>query len=280
MPAVAGRRRPWHAGAVQALFEPDGDRLVPTELTRGPWRPDAQHGGPPSALLGRAVEAESTRGGGTVARLGVELVRPVPLAPLRTSTRREQVSRRVTHVEAELCADDDTVVARARALLLHVTALDPVEDAGPVDRPGSAGEAAAPAWIAEGDLTAYHRDAVEHRFVTGGFDQRGPAAAWIRLRVPLVAGEDTSGLCRALAIADFGSGISALFGPDHSIGLINADLTLALHRPPEGEWIRLESTSRLGPGGVGLCTSSVADERGPVGTATQSLLSLAVDRSR
>jgi hypothetical protein len=35
---------------VEALFILDRDRLVPTELVRGPWRPDAQHGGPPAAV--------------------------------------------------------------------------------------------------------------------------------------------------------------------------------------------------------------------------------------
>ena len=40
-----------------ALFEPDGDRFVPGVLTRGPWSPGAQHGGPPAALL--AFDAET-----------------------------------------------------------------------------------------------------------------------------------------------------------------------------------------------------------------------------
>jgi len=29
-----------------SLFEPDGDRLVPTELARGPWSPESLHGAP------------------------------------------------------------------------------------------------------------------------------------------------------------------------------------------------------------------------------------------
>lgn len=40
-----------------ALYVPDGDQLVPTELTGGPWSPDAQHGGAVASLLARAVEA-------------------------------------------------------------------------------------------------------------------------------------------------------------------------------------------------------------------------------
>lgn len=259
---------------------PDGDRLVPTELTRGPWRPDAQHGGPPSALLGRAVESEALQRDGTVARIGIELVRPVPLAPLRAVARAEPVSRRVTHVDAELRTDGGEVVARSRGLVLHVAPLDPIEEPGPSDRPPPGGEEApAPSW-GDPELVVYHRDAVEHRYAVGGFDQPGPAIDWIRLLVPVVAGEDTSGLCRTLAVADFGSGISSLFGPDSTTGLINADLSVALHRPPAGEWVRLDAASRLGPAGVGLCTTRLGDERGPIGTATQSLLAIGVDRTR
>ena len=39
------------------LYEPDGDRFVPTGLTRGPWDRGFQHAGPPAALLAHAVEA-------------------------------------------------------------------------------------------------------------------------------------------------------------------------------------------------------------------------------
>jgi hypothetical protein len=259
---------------VQALFNPDGDHLVPTELTRGPWRPDAQHGGPPAAVLGRAAEAEADAGGGTVARIGVELVRPVPLRPLRVASRVERVSRRVSHVHAELSTDDDEVVARARALVLHVSDLDPVEVPVTADLPGPESEAAAPRWTVDEDVVAYHRDAVEHRFAAGGFDVPGPAVDWIRLRFPVVAGEQTSGLCRALAVADFGSGISAVFTPGSEVALINADLTVAVHRPPRGEWVRLASATRLGPSGVGLCTTELSDLEGPVGAASQSLMAI------
>ena len=41
----------------EAFYELDGDRAIPSELTRGPWDTDSQHAGPPAALLGRAMEA-------------------------------------------------------------------------------------------------------------------------------------------------------------------------------------------------------------------------------
>src|SRR4051812_42825407 len=62
-----------------ALYEPDGDVLVPTALTRGPWDPRHQHAGPPSALLARAIEAAGGIEDGQLARITVDILRPVAL---------------------------------------------------------------------------------------------------------------------------------------------------------------------------------------------------------
>ena len=50
----------------------------------------------------------------------------------------------------------------------------------------------------------------EVRFVQGHFASVGPASAWVRLAVPLVAGEEPSALQRVAAAADFGNGFSAV----------------------------------------------------------------------
>ena len=68
------------------LFVPDGRRLVPTERARGPWSPDALHGGPVAALVARA--AETVPGGEELqlVRITLELLRPVPMAPLAVTS--------------------------------------------------------------------------------------------------------------------------------------------------------------------------------------------------
>ncbi len=110
------------------------------------------------------------------------------------------------------------------------------------------------------------------RFVRGTFAEPGPATAWIRLRVPLVAGEATSPLTRVAAAADFGNGISWVLSRSGGYRFINPDLTIYLHRHPEGEWIALESTTLPDPLGVGLAESRLYDEQGPIGRSVQSLL--------
>src|SRR3989442_11866687 len=169
-----------------ALFERDGARFVPTELCRGPWSPDAQHGGPPAALMARAVERFEGGEEMQVARLTVELLRPVPLVPLTVAARWARPGRKVQIVEASLRAGDSEV-ARALGLRLRRVplALPPGAGRGPSPPPGPGrGTETLPPW-GDGILRpAFHTDAAEHRFVAGGFDRPRPATDWIRLRVP------------------------------------------------------------------------------------------------
>ncbi|HEX2126153.1 MAG TPA: acyl-CoA thioesterase domain-containing protein, partial [Thermoleophilaceae bacterium] len=85
-----------------AFYRVDGDRLVPSELTRGPWDPAAQHAGPPSALLARALERCEPRDGLRIARITVEILGPVPLAPLTATARVVRPGRSVELLEASL----------------------------------------------------------------------------------------------------------------------------------------------------------------------------------
>ncbi|MDN2499211.1 thioesterase family protein, partial [Nocardia nova] len=75
---------------MEAFYRPDpSDPALfhSTELTRGPWSPDAQHAGPPSALLGHVIECCEPRPGFRVGRVAVEILGPVPIAPLRAEAR-------------------------------------------------------------------------------------------------------------------------------------------------------------------------------------------------
>src|SRR5215475_11815073 len=100
-----------------ALFEFDGEHFVPTELSRGPWSPDALHGGPVAALLAHAAAGVDADGSTQPARLTVELLRPVPLAPLRVSTRVLRPGRKVQLVEASLHSATHEV---ARVTMLRI----------------------------------------------------------------------------------------------------------------------------------------------------------------
>jgi len=103
---------------VTAFFQPDGDRFVPSELTRGPWDPEAQHAGPPSALIGRAIERCGDPDGGQIGRVTFEILRPVPLKPLTAETKVVRPGRSVELIEASLSGPEGEVM-RARAWRLR-----------------------------------------------------------------------------------------------------------------------------------------------------------------
>jgi len=257
-----------------ALFRLDGDRFIPHELTRGPWAPDAMHGGPVSALLARMAESLETPGPMQAARLSIELLRPVRLVPLRVEARILRPGKKVQWAEAHLF-DGDTEVARATLLRIRVADIPwPSRTAGgdvrlPFDGPQSAAAIAAP-WSVDYPA-AYHSTATEHRTVRGQWGALGPTTDWIRLRLPVVEGEEPSPLQRVAAVADFGNGISSAL-PYETHRFINPDLTITLHRLPDDEWVCLDAVTYPEPNGIGVAQSVLYDERGRIGHSAQTLL--------
>jgi hypothetical protein len=257
-----------------ALFALDGDRFVPHELTRGPWAPDAMHGGPIAALLARAGERVEAPGPMHAARMSIELMRPVRLVPLTVEARVLRPGRKVQWVEIRLHADGTEV---ARATMLRIRSADipwPSRTAGgdtsrPFDGPESATAVRAP-W-SDDYPPAYHSTATEHRVIRGQWGALGPTIDWIRLRLPVVAGETPTPFQRVAAVADFGNGVSSAL-PFESHRFINPDLTITLHRLPATEWVCLDATTYPEPHGVGLAESVLYDERGRIGHAAQTLL--------
>lgn len=257
----------------EVLFDRDGDRFLPTELTRGPWDPDSCHGGAPAALLASLVDASPALAPMQVVRLTYDLVRPVPLAPIvaRVAVLRE--GKRVQVVEADLSSPDGVELVRCRSLRVRTGQVDvpgaATHDA-PSPRPGPEQaarevERAGAAW-GTGFWTA-----VEVRPLSGSvLGDPGPGSAWFRLTVPLGGDVPTTPITRVAAAADFGNGLAPPLPIDRFL-YVNPDLTVDVHRLPVGEWIALESRSVAQRSGVGLSTSTLSDERGRIGTAMQSL---------
>jgi hypothetical protein len=89
--------------------------------------------------------------------------------------------------------------------------------------------------------------------------------------VALVDGEAMTPWQRVLAVADSGSGISVCAPPaEHPA--INCDLSVVLHRDPVGEWIGLDARTTVTPGQGALTHTTVLDQTGAVGVATQTLV--------
>ena len=253
-----------------AIFHPDGGGFVATALARGPWDPNAQHGGAPSALLARAVERHEPEPAMQVARLTIELLRPVPLGRVSVQTRTVRPGKRVQLVEAGLFSAG-TEVARATGLRIREKPVEVPVGAEADERltPGPEGGRRMPF---ERVTDTSFADAMDIVAVLGAPGLAGPGTAWFRLRVPVIAGEEPSPLQRVAAAADFGNGISSVVDWDDGWLFINPDLTVYLHRCPVGEWVALEATTYPGGLGAGLAEAALFDESGRIGRSVQSLL--------
>jgi hypothetical protein len=258
-------------GVFEAFYDHDGDLFRATELTRGPWDPGAQHAGPPAALLGHALEALPEAEQFQVGRVTFEILRSVPIAPVRVQARVVRPGRRVQMLEAELSDAEGEVLMRARAWRIRATQVDlPAEAIVTSEPPLPPEDAAAAAFFPTGQEHGYHT-AMEVRFVAGEFLEPGPATVWLRMRQALVAGEEPTPLQRTMVVADVGNGVSASLDFRRFL-FINVDLTVQLERMPEGEWVGVDAVTLPQPHGVGTAESVLFDRRGRIGRALQTLL--------
>ena len=256
-------------------FGDDGARFTPTGHARGPWDPGALHGGAPAALITAAFERFSPGAELAIAQLHFEFLRPIPMAPLTLSSDVARPGRRVQGLVAELRTDDGVAVCRASALRVipaptELPALPPVaarDQLAPLPAPTSGTRQQA---TLEGSGGPSFAHSIDMRWCNGSW-QLGPAEVWMRMQLPLLEGQPLTPLMRLAGSADFPNGISAVLPFDQFI-FINADLTIALWRQPQGEWIGQRARTHLHPGGSGLSESVLYDEHGPVGRATQILV--------
>ncbi|HET8566849.1 MAG TPA: thioesterase family protein [Solirubrobacterales bacterium] len=255
----------------EAFYEHDGDLFRATELTRGPWDPQAQHAGPPAALLGYAIEALPEAEQFQIGRITFEILRSIPIAPVRVEARVARPGRRVQMVEAELSGADGEVLMRVRGWRLRTAELDLPGEALVASQPPSPPEHGTAAEFFPTEQEHGYHSAMEVRFVAGGFLEPGPATAWLRMRQPLVGEEEPTPLQRLLVAADVGNGISAALDFRRYL-FINVDLTVHLERMPEGEWIGVDAATLPRPEGVGTAESTLFDQEGRIGRALQTLL--------
>jgi hypothetical protein len=252
---------------MNSFYLSDGDVFVSTPWTVGPWDPGAQHAGPPAALTARSIERLADPDAWHVARFTFEILRAIPVAPLRVEARISRPGRSVQFAEASVRAGE-VEVARGSAWLVRV-APEPgpatTEEPPPFVGPEESERLPMP------DLGAQsYFAAMEWRAAKGSFLDTGPATVWMRMNVNLVDDEQPSPLTRVLAAADSGNGISREL--DFGFLFINTELTVHLQRMPEGEWVCLDAVTRMDSGGVGIASSVLYDQRSRIGTGAQALL--------
>lgn len=253
-----------------------GETFGPTTLSIGPWDDRLQHGGPVTALLTRAMDRLPTETEGHIARITVEILRPVVLDELTVSARVARGGRKVSLLEAQMCqrgpGGEDAVVAVARAWRLAASDTRPAHHV-PDERlePVTAEELEDPAkrissvlnrgFVA--GLTWVVRDPIGAR--------GGPTTAWARPEMALVEGESPTDLERLAMVADCANGVGMRVDP-RDWTFLNTDVTIHVHTPPRGDWVGLVAESRIGAEGAGTSTAVLHDGQGPIGRVSQALL--------
>jgi Thioesterase-like superfamily len=202
-----------------------------------------------------------------LARVAVDILRPIPVGTVTVRARTLRPGKRVALLEAVMeSGGQEVLVARGWRIAKSADGPTVTRDLVAPEIPPSPATPSFPGGYLEGYLSA-----IDWRFVTGNFDQPGPCQAWGRPRIPLLAGEDISPMCRTLLLADSGSGVSAALDPAAFL-FINVDLTVVLQRDPVGEWLLLDALTTMGGTGTGLAETLLSDAGGVVGTGVQTLL--------
>jgi hypothetical protein len=262
-----------------AIYRREGDLYLPTEWAGGPWSPLHQHGGAAAALLARGALAAARETELRVARLTIDLFRPIPMEPLRLVRRFARQGRRIALAELALWHGEQEVT-RASALLLRER------------------EDLAPSWTAGDDAAPPGPEACERiEFMPRVYRAQVPPGfhwslevaialtgeaplSWIRTSLDVVEGEPTSAFERAVGVSDlcFGLGARVLLRRRlHDADLvrtrfINVDTTLYFEREPRGDWFALRPTHVADDRGVGLAEVVSYDTSGRYGRALQAIL--------
>jgi len=250
-----------------AFFLREGARFVSTVATTGPWDVRFQHGSPPVALLARELMRVSPRPDVRLANISMDFLGPVPVAPLEVRAEVVRPGKRIELVHATALAEGREVLRASGWRMSVENGRSP--QAGTFEPAPPLPEKAIDTLFEAVPHFGYG-DALEWRFVDGGFTSLGPATVWTRPRIPLIAGEPDDALTRALLMVDSANGISAELDLK-KFSFVPVNLSVDLARAPEGEWTGMTASTRIAHDGTGATSARLFDARGTFGHVMQAL---------
>lgn len=252
---------------MNAVFSIDGKTVICGPSAAGPWDPTMQHGSAPSALVTHIAETMPSPAPMQIVRVGIDLMRPVPVAPLTFETQVIREGRKIQLIGITLLAEGKPVV---RGQVLRIVVTKPELPDG-IEGPPQPWRAVEDAPVVPHRGRNPFLACLDMKSGFGDFATPGPGAIWFRVNRDIVAGAGVSQAMRAVIASDLSNGVSS---PLDFLKwtFLNADLTVSFARPPEGEWILVDSESWLGRDGAGLAMAKLADQRGYFGRSVQSLV--------
>ncbi|MEQ8840742.1 MAG: thioesterase family protein [Acidimicrobiales bacterium] len=252
-----------------AIFVPDGELLIPQPTACGPWFPGVQHGGAITGLIARAIEATPSAQPMMLTRLTVDMSRKVPMGPTKVDVEVVRDGKRVQALECRYVVDGD-IVGRASAMRIRldggVVGADNRVAPWPEDTPPPG-----PDEIGDPHFMFDGLDFVQNFTMRRTEPEPGRSVSWLRLNVPFVAGETTSPLMFAAAVADMIPSAGSVMDFENYLS-VNPDLSMHFHRLPVGEWIGHTALVRVSPDGFGQTDAQLFDLTGGIGRSLKSLL--------
>jgi hypothetical protein len=250
-----------------AIFRPEGPLFRATEHAGGPWSPDMLQGSATTALMTREVERLANASGFAVRRLTYDLWRPAGLRAFSIAADMLRDGRKAKTVQVRLL-DGDVEIGRCTALLTAQGGESPADPFSSATSDAAPETGKPPPAIAQ-KWSRYFQN-VSVRLIEGALEKPGPAAAWMRLDVPMVEGESNTPLLHAVQAADFASGVGQIVDM-REWTFINPEISLYFFRPPEGEWILIRSRTRAGADGAGLTMATLSDRKGAFAEVLQAM---------
>lgn len=251
-----------------AIFIPEGPLYRATEQAGGPWSPELLQGSATTALMTRDVERLANDSGFAVRRLTFDLWRPAGLKAYRVASEMLRDGRKAKTMQVRLL-DNDIEIGRCTALLTAQGSDTPADPFSLQAAPEPGPDTGRPRPDVVKKWSRYFEN-VSTSLIEGALEKPGPAAAWMRLDVPLVEGEANTPLIQAVQAADFASGVSQIVDM-RQWSFVNPEISLYFFRAPRSEWILIRSRTRVGENGAGLTSATLSDRDGPFAEVLQAM---------
>jgi len=253
-----------------SLFRREREEFLANTCACGPWGPTALAGGAVLSLLGHVLEDVPSLVPMSLSRMTVDLMRPVPLdQPLRLETEIRRDGRKLQVVDLVVKAGD-TEHALARALRIRDTDVESV-----------LGEALPSAALSHPVIPPpeHFQNLIPTNMGTGfiprGIDyvrspefENGLNTIWMRLRVPVIEGEEV----RATSLATVPMDVVNLIGYSLDVAkatAINADVSAHIMRYPVGDWVAITGHTDVDSTiGHGISMGTLSDREGVFGSTS------------
>ncbi len=247
-----------------AHFVPiDADRVQPTRFAQSLWGQDHLNGPAVVGLAAHALEAAFGSPDFLPARLTVDLFRAARGVPTTTAVKLVRDGRRVRNSECDVVQDGVTV-ARATLVQYRLAEAPAGEEwfaTTDFEPPAVIDDGLAPYISSDG--VGWTRAIAEH--------QNTGRKRYVNRPIDVIEGQVNTPFVRAAVTAEGTSMVTNL--GTAGIGYINGDLTVALTRLPQDDWVGVEAETHWAAHGIAVGATTLYDSAGPIGTGLTTAVS-------